>query len=228
MAGLKKLKIVGFLDKDYSQESGETFEMMVNPANYDESKSIEYNAGKCPKGKGAPVFSSYGGGTIKIEFILDNTGSIVSWMDYQGPVQKKPLADIIKKLEKTVYTYVGKEHEPPFLRVAWGTLNFEGRLKDMSTNYLLFSSEGAPLRAKVTLSILRYVDPAKQEKINNSSSPDLSHLVTVKAGDTLPALCRNIYKSEAYCTEVARINGLTGFRYLEPGIRLLFPPLSND
>lgn len=228
MAGLKKLKIVGYSDKDYSVTTGKSFEMMVNPANYDESKSIEYNAGECPKGKGAPVFSSYEGGTIKIEFILDNTGSIVSWMNYQAAVQKKPLSDIIQKLEDTVYTYIGTEHEPPYLKVIWGTLNFEGRLKDLTTNYLLFSSEGAPLRVKVALSILRYMDPEKQEKKNNSSSPDLSHLVTVKAGDTLPALCRNIYKSEAYCGEVARINGLTGFRYLEPGIRLLFPPLSNN
>lgn len=142
--------------------------------------------------------------------------------------KKEPLSDIIQKLEKTVYTYIGDKHEPPYLKIIWGTLNFNGRLKNFTTNYLLFNSEGEPLRAKVILEIIKYVAPKKQEKQDNSSSPDLSHLVMVKDGDTLPALCRRIYENEAYCVEVARINGLTEFRHLEPGIRLLFPPLSNE
>lgn len=227
MAGLKKLEIVGYKDGGFSQKSGNSFSMMVNPANYDEAKAISYHRGKSRHHRGAPAFDSYQESNIKIEFILDNTGSFVNWMDYKGAVKKTPLSDIIKKLEKTVYAFVGDKHEPPFLKIVWGTLDFTGRLKNLATNYLLFSSEGEPLRAKVTLDILKYVAPKKQEQLDNSSSPDLSHLITVKDGDTLPALCRRIYESETYCVDVARINGLTEFRHLEPGIRLLFPPLSN-
>nr|WP_302831668.1 hypothetical protein [uncultured Bacteroides sp.] len=228
MPGLKKLEIVGYKDGDFSQKSGNVFSMMVNPANYDESKAISYSRGKSRNHKGAPAFNSYQESNIKIEFTLDNTGAFVNWMEYTGAVKKEPLSDIIQKLEKTVYTYIGDKHEPPYLKIIWGTLNFNGRLKNLTTNYLLFSSEGEPLRAKVILEIIKYVAPKKQEKQDNSSSPDLSHLVMVKDGDTLPALCRRIYENEAYCVEVARINGLTEFRHLEPGIRLLFPPLSNE
>jgi nucleoid-associated protein YgaU len=60
------------------------------------------------------------------------------------------------------------------------------------------------------------------------SSPDLSHLVTVKAGDTLPLLCCNIYGSSVYYLEVARVNGLAHFRDLAPGMQLLFPPLQDS
>ena len=221
MPGLKKLEIVGYKDGDFSQKSGNVFSMMVNPANYNESKAISYSRGKSRNHKGAPAFNSYQESNIKIEFTLDNTGAFVNWMEYTGAVKKEPLSDIIQKLEKTVYTYIGDKHEPPYLKIIWGTLNFNGRLKK-------FNSEGEPLRAKVILEIIKYVAPKKQEKQDNSSSPDLSHLVTVKDGDTLPALCRRIYENEAYCVEVARINGLTEFRHLEPGIRLLFPPLSNE
>ncbi len=228
MPGLKKLEIVGYKDGDFSQKSGNVFSMMVNPANYDESKAISYSRGKSRNHKGAPAFNSYQESNIKIEFTLDNTGAFVNWMEYTGAVKKEPLSDIIQKLEKTVYTYIGDKHEPPYLKIIWGTLNFNGRLKNFTTNYLLFNSEGEPLRAKVILEIIKYVAPKKQEKQDNSSSPDLSHLVTVKDGDTLPALCRRIYENEAYCVEVARINGLTEFRHLEPGARLLFPPLSNE
>lgn len=149
-------------------------------------------------------------------------------MDYKGPASKQPLSEIIKSLEATVYTYIGNAHQPPFLNITWETLNFYGRLKELSTKYEMFSSEGEPLRAKISMEILKFIDKETQDKMKGKSSPDLSHLVTIKDGDTLPALCRRIYKSEAYCAEVARINGLTGFRYLEPGIRLLFPPLSNN
>lgn len=228
MAGLKKLEIVAYKDKEFSQKTGNSFEMMVNPASYNETKTIDYDRGKCPHGKGAPAFNSYKGGNIKIEFILDNTGSFVNWMSYQATAKKQPLAGIIKNLEKTVYSLLGEKHEPPFLRIAWGDLNFEGRLEEMTSDYQLFNSEGAPLRVKITLNILKYVSPVKQELMDNRNSPDLSHLVTIKDGDTLPALCRRIYENEIYCTEVARINGLTGFRHLEPGMRLLFPPLSNE
>lgn len=225
---MKKLKIIAYQDDKFSSPTGEEFEMMVNPANYDENKKIAYGEIKMPDGGNSPAYSSYDGGVIKIEFYLDNTGGLVHWMDYKDTSGKPSLSDIITKLEETVYTYIGTIHQPPFLKIAWGTLNYQGRLKDMSTKYEMFSSEGEPLRAKVAMEVLKFIDPATQDKSKNKSSPDLSHLVTVKDSDTLPALCRLIYKSEAYCTEVARINGLTGFRHLEPGIRLLFPPLSNN
>lgn len=228
MPGLKKLEIIAFKDETFSSKTGNQFKMMVNPANYDENKVIAYEEVKMPDGGNTPTYRAYQDEVFKIEFYLDNTGTFINWMDYKGPTVKQPLSEIIKNLEETVYTYIGDVHQPPFLNVTWGTLNYKGRLKELTTKYEMFSSEGEPVRAKVSMEILKFVDQKTKNILQNKSSPDLSHLVTVKAGDTLPTLCRRIYKSEAYCMEVARINGLTGFRHLEPGIRLLFPPLSNN
>ena len=58
MPGLKKLEIVGYKDGDFSQKSGNVFSMMVNPANYNESKAISYSRGKSRNHKGAPAFNS--------------------------------------------------------------------------------------------------------------------------------------------------------------------------
>lgn len=60
----------------------------------------------------------------------------------------------------------------------------------------------------------------------NGNSPDMSHLVTMRAGDTLPLLCKRIYSDPAYYMEVARVNRLVNFRNLLPGSVLRFPPLS--
>lgn len=228
MPELKKLKIIAYKDEKFSSATGNEFEMMVNPANYDENKLIAYEEMKMPDGGSTPTYRAYKDEVLKVEFYLDNTGSLINWMNLPASSSKQPLSETITNLENTVYTYIGDVHQPPFLKVTWGTLNYEGRLKDLTVKYEMFSSEGEPLRAKVSIEILKYVAQETQDKSKNKSSPDLSHLVTVKDSDTLPALCRRIYKSEAYCTEVARINGLTGFRHLEPGMRLLFPPLSNN
>lgn len=227
MAGLKKLEIIAYKDRKFSSKTGNSFTMMVNPANYSENKGIVYAVGHDSEGGNLPVYKRYKNETIKIEFFLDNMGVFANWMTKRDP-DKPPLSAIVKKLETTIYTYLGSVHESPYLNVTWGTLNFKGRLNDFTINYLLFTPEGEPLRAKVNLEIMKYTDQETQNKLKNKSSPDLSHFVTIKDGDTLPALCRDIYKNEAYCMEVARINGLTGFRRLEPGLRLLFPPLSNE
>jgi nucleoid-associated protein YgaU len=58
-------------------------------------------------------------------------------------------------------------------------------------------------------------------------SPDLTHIRLVKAGDTLPEMCFNIYGDPRYYLDVARQNRLDNFRKLEPGTRIFFPPIEK-
>lgn len=227
MAGLKKLEIIAYKDKTFATETGNSFTMMVNPSDYAENKVIEYDEKKVADGGNTPAYKGYKDEDIKFEFCLDTTGVLIDRMGKPTAEDLRPLSATIKILETTVYTYVGDTHEPPYLNIAWGTLNYLGRLKSMNINYQLFNSAGEPLRAKITLTLLKYIDEATQLRLKGKSSPDLSHLITVKDGDTLPALCQRVYKNTTYCAEVARVNGLTGFRSLKPGTQLLFPPLAS-
>lgn len=222
---LKKLKIVGYEDMAFSTKTGNSFTMMVNPANYDEKKRIRYSKDDAIDGGNMPAYLGYEDETLTLDFVIDATGVLTKAGDENFG---KSIPEMIEKIEKTVYVYVGNAHEPPYLQVEWGTLNFQGRLKDMNVKLVMFAPDGMPIRAKVNMTLVKYVEEATQKRLKNKSSPDLSHLVTVKAGDTLPGLCLQIYKSAMYCTDVARVNGLSGFRQLEPGMQLLFPPLSND
>lgn len=222
---LKKLKIVGYEDRAFSKTSGNSFTMMVNPADYDEKKEIRYNKDEAMDGGNIPTYQGYQDETLVLDFMIDATGVLTKAGDANFG---KTIPELLADIEETVYKYVGDTHEPPYLKVEWGTLNFEGRLKSMDVKYVMFAPSGLPVRAKVNMTFLKYVDEATQQRQKSKSSPDLSHLVTVKAGDTLPQLCRRIYKSAVYCTDIARINELDGFRRLEPGIQLLFPPLTNE
>ena len=55
------------------------------------------------------------------------------------------------------------------------------------------------------------------------SSPDMTHIVRVRAGDTLPLLCQRIYRDASKYLEIARLNELDGFRALAPGSELQLP-----
>lgn len=227
MAALKKLEIVGYKDNAFSIGTDNSFTVMVNPSSYKELQGVRYNEEKAMDGGNTPTYQGYIDEEIEFEFMLDNSGVLINWKEAANH-KKEPLSKTLETLRKTVYEYDGDKHEPPFLKVAWGTLNFKGRLKKLDVDYVLQNAEGEPVRAIVRLCIVKYIDQETQNKEKNKSSPDLSHLVTVKAGDTLPMLCLKIYKSAAYCAEVARVNNLTGFRNITPGMQLFFPPLANE
>jgi nucleoid-associated protein YgaU len=98
----------------------------------------------------------------------------------------------------------------------------------MSTNYTLFMPDGTPIRAKMAVTFKSYASEAQLAKGAYKQSPDVTHLVTVQAGDTLPLLCHRIYGDSRYYAKVAAFNGLSNFRGVPPGTQLLFPPLSGS
>lgn len=197
------------------------FEVLINPADFKHSAGISYDKQKALGEAAAnPKFSAMDEEKISFALVLDGTGVVPGAGREPVPVKKQ-----VKQLNKVVYRYVGEKHEPPHVRLLWGSLIFFGRLESMSTQYTLFKPSGEPLRAKVDLSFVGAMSKKEGELVSNRSSPDLSHRVQVREGDTLPLLCDRIYGDPGYYIDVARVNNLTDFRRLEPGRQLHFPPL---
>jgi nucleoid-associated protein YgaU len=201
-------------------DSTPSFEAMINPEGYDQTLQVAYSQKKAAGGTGGEAKFDH----VKPEKIvlkpmtLDGTGAV--------PGTKLPVKDQIAKLRSAVYSYISEKHEPPIVRVVWGSLGFFARVESMKLEYNFFTPNGEPLRAKVTLSFTGFTNASQEVKQMGKRSPDLTHLVVVKAGDTLPLLCERIYRDPLYHLEVARINGLTQVRQLEPGMQLRFPPLA--
>jgi hypothetical protein len=225
-SGLKeKLKIspcqvdeAGNITVDDTQTA---FDCMINPHEYTHDLTISYNTNKTlGQSSNEAKFSAIMPETLILpDLILDGTGVVAT--DTVLEVQ-----DMIDTMLGVIYAYNGENHEPNHVRLLWGNLIFFGRVKSVKIKYTLFRPDGTPLRAKVTLGLIGYMSREESTLRANRSSPDLSHIVEVKAGDTLPLLCNRIYKNSAYYIEVARINNLTNFRSLAPGMKLRFPPLS--
>lgn len=233
MGNLIKLRIAVCTVKEDGTVTGidnsksKTFRAMLNPSTYTHGKTIQYSG--CSKeqsekrvamgaSKATPQFKNTGSETLSFDLIVDGTGVV----EGKYPEVKDQLA----QLNKIVYMYEGDTHEPNIVRIIWGkNLSFDGRLTSMSTKYTLFQPSGAPLRATVSLSFTDYTSIKEEALKANKTSPDLTHLVEVKAGDSLPLLCNRIYRNSAYYLEVAKHNGITNFRNIKPGTRLHFPPL---
>ena len=197
------------------------FQAMINPSGYDQNSTVTYTKNKAFGQPGSEAkYNSTAAEKITLkELVLDGTGVV-------STTSMTSVKDQIALLRDVAYTYQGEEHEPPVVQVSWGPLLFYARVESMKVSYTLFKPSGEPLRAKLTLEFVEYQSAEEISKEANQSSPDLTHLVQVKAGDTLPLLCYSIYKDCSYYLEVARINQLTNFRDLRPGQTLSFPPLS--
>lgn len=197
-----------------------SFQALINPAGYDHNFSVRYSDNPAfGTVADEPKFNSVQSEKLNLKaLVLDGTGAV--------PGTKVPVKTQVDNLRNAVYTYVGMKHETPIVQVVWGSLLFYGRIESLKFDYTLFTPSGEPLRAKISLNFVEYTSAAEEVKVKSNKSPDLTHLVVVKAGDTLPLLCERIYRDPLYHLEVARINGLTLPRQLEPGMSLRFPPLA--
>ena len=200
-------------------EESKKFEVMLNPASYKQNEGITYNnTTAIGKVESEQKFSGINPKKLDLSIIIDGTGVVAD-------ASKDDVKTQIDQLSDIVYKYRGEKHEPNHVRLLWGSLIFFGRLDSMSINYTLFAPGGTPLRAEVALSFSSFLTAKEEALLTNKKSPDMTHIVTIKAGDTVPHLCYRIYGDGAYYMQVARINNITNFRDIKPGTTLHFPPL---
>ena len=199
--------------------NGDTpFEALINPEEYTHISSNKYVENKALGPNGEKKYHKTEPDRIEFkEIVLDGTG-VVHGTD-------STVLEQVALLRKVAYTYDGTEHEPPVVEVSWGPMLFKARLEKLDVRYTLFKPSGEPLRARVSLKFTAFTTNEEVFRSASMESPDLTHLVEIKAGDTLPMLCHKIYKDSGYYLAVAAVNGLRNFRQLTPGQLLRFPPL---
>jgi len=222
---LQKLKIEAYDTVARTKPAKATFKAQFNPESLSQQFGVKY-AGKQYIGSLPSELS--------LTLILDGTDASdwgVSLLS--GP---KSVAKRVKSLLDMAYRIEEGIHQPRYLKVVWGALDFSGglqkekipqafdcRLKQANVKYTSFDRDGSPLRAEVELALV-----AEYKRNPKKSSPDLTHTRVVLAGDTLPGLSRAIYGSAEHYLFIARANGLDDFRRLVPGQELRFPPLDSS
>ncbi|NET44171.1 hypothetical protein [Okeania sp. SIO2B3] len=225
---LEKLKINVYDKAARSGAPKDTFEVMFNPESY----SLRYEN----------VFQGYQGintsgrmaryslskpQELSLKLILDNTG-----------VTSMGITNLLSSGENDVYKRVqnflklttemdGNIHEPKYLKIEWGDLNFSCRLQSLEVNYTLFNRSGQPTRAELNTVFVADIEDCKRVKKENKNSPDVYHSRMVKSGDKLPLMTQKIYGDPAYYIQIAKVNNLNNFRKLKTGMNLKFPPVKR-
>lgn len=236
---VSKLTITGYEDEKFSKKVGDPIKLQINPDSISQTYSVDISndTSSCKGGSddkdvnGNIRNSKYIGsnpGSLNIDTTLDGTG-LVEEIEYGG------LPKYVDDLLSLIYDYNSEAHRPLYLKVEWGSVFrdaakrsiFRGQLSSCTVNYTLFSHDGVPLRAKLSLSLVQALSKSDTSKMQGEKSPDMSHVITVRQGDKLPALCKDIYGSGKYYLQIARINGLNNLFNLRPGQQLYFPPLEK-
>lgn len=216
------MKIYSYKDPEFKTKlHSSPYKVLVNPSSVSHTFSLSFDDDKLPAGAAHPAtrWKKTKPETMSFDLIFDGTGVIDS--------KKTDVDKMIKEFKKYTLKYQGDIHEPAYLKLSWGTVDFKCRLSSLNITYTLFKADGKALRAKAEVSFISFTSSKEETKRKNSNSPDLSHVRTVLKGDTLPIMCKRIYNDPSLYLEIARINGLVNFRRLEPGSQLLFPPLKE-
>jgi nucleoid-associated protein YgaU len=135
----------------------------------------------------------------------------------------------------------GKEHAPPRCRFGWGQefpglINqagevsgtrkaFECIVETIQQKFTLFSPDGVPLRATLSVTLREYVTLETQLHQLNLQSSDHTRVHIVQRGETLPQIAYVAYKDPARWRLIAQANRLLHPRDVQPGMVLNLPPL---
>lgn len=227
---LEKVRIDAYVDKKLQKpdkSEKQTFYLPVNPENYSKNLKVESDKRSAPGDQGTdPRFSRTAAEELKLEFILDGTGTIENYK--YTDTSKTSVKAQLDLFLKTVYYMNSETHRPNFLIVFWGKyLKFSCVLSSLDINYQLFEPSGDPLRIKLSATFLGHHSEDERIAKMRRSSPDLTHLRETKAGDRLDLMTNDIYNDTKYLLQVARNNDLTSFRKLDSGMKLHFPPIDK-
>jgi len=215
---LEKLLIQAYAEPDYVGSPAAEFRVSFNPEEYVQVYDVEYERSQGEGTTGSPlVFRKVKPQEFTLRLLFDGTGTAG---------ESAAVYDRIQEFFQVV-GYDGELHRPRFLKLIWGRLESRCVLIKAEITYKMFRPDGSPLRAVMNATFSENVDDTTRVAEAGDSSPDLTHVRTVKDGDSLPLLCHAIYGDMSLYAAVAEANGLDHFRELTPGARLVFPPLEK-
>ena len=217
------LKIISYSDSQRKSKLG-TFECFVSPISIRLKRRNNFGSLNVVNGT-IPLtgFANGGVNTMEVSIILDGTGAYASNNDELIEV----ITQLTNLMENTVI-YNGSIHQPPFLKVVWGTLPiFLCRAESIDVDYKTFNSEGVPVQANVNLVFIEDVDQELAKKQANKQSPDLFHEHKVAHDESLALISYNYYSDTKHIRLIASANSLNNLYAIYPGQTLLIPPLKG-
>jgi LysM repeat protein len=217
--GLTRLTIEAYRKSDYAEPAADSFTVLFNPTTYTQKYEVVYHPRQGAGDTGSPqVFGKIKPQEYTFELLFDGTGTAIARVD---------VAAELERFLTVAGKHDGEIHRPMYLKLSWGPLVSKCVLKSADITYSLFNPDGTPLRARVRAVFSENVEDTLRVAEERRSSPDLSHVHFVTAGEHLSQLADRYYGDASRYLQVAQYNKLANFRRLEPGQALVFPPIQD-
>ncbi|MSP92907.1 MAG: LysM peptidoglycan-binding domain-containing protein [Myxococcales bacterium] len=217
---LQKAKIAVYEDDAGKSKLGAGFsvDFMFNPEAVRVTKTLKPKEQKAA-GQNAPSPQFTGGNAAQLEFgeILFDTYETRQNV-YTSKVTR---LEALIKLDEQL-------HRPPMVMFLWGQGwgDRDGQINaglwfvtGLDVNYTMFLPNGAPVRCTCKLTLTEVPETAVK------LSPDTAHVHLVNRGDSLSGIAYREYDDAAQWRRIAAANGIDDPLQVEPGRRLLIPPI---
>lgn len=185
-----------------------------NPTEYQLQKSNNFSEIAIPGLESPPIqFVRGSSEKLTVELLADTSDTLKDVrLEYVNKVR-----DLMR---------INKEsHAPPVVKFVWGKNEFKGVIDSLNVTYTLFSPEGTPLRAKLSLTLKEYRPVEIQLKDAPKTSPDVEKTWVARRGDKYSSIAAAVYRDPAVWRAIAEANGVKDPRVLRPGTVLRLPKI---
>jgi len=201
--------------------TGQRIPVLFNPEHYSLNKSNTFAPQQIP-GLSGPLVQFVSGAqrTLDMELFFDT---------YDTPaLAKRDVRDLTGQVTKLM-EIDATLHAPPVLRVVWSSLNFQCVLSKANQEFNLFSEDGTPVRATITVTFDEVIFPEQESQAVKRQTADFSKVHTVMEGETLSYIAGVLYDNPFAWRPIAIANGLADPRSIFVGQELRVPNLPfND
>jgi Contractile injection system tube protein/LysM domain len=224
------------LDRNFQPLAGKEITVQCNPTEFTLSKGVQIADINIP-GLDMPVLQFVRGQTetLSLDLFFDSTESGMGDDATSVTEQTDKFYQLVKIDRET--------HAPPVCRFYWGPASFPGSnftdqwasqnrangfqciVESVRQRFTLFSPQGVPLRATLSVSLREYKTIEQQINQINFQSPDHTHTHVVQEGDTLSRISNKAYDDPRHWRQIAEHNGIVDPLDLKPGMVLEIPPL---
>ena len=195
--------------------------VQYNPTQYSIAKSAQIAEIGIP-GLDEPIQQYIRGQTEKltVELLFDTTAQGMGAGATDVQTLTAPMHELVRVQPET--------HAPPRLRLTWGHsgLSFPAICESIEQKFTLFSPEGIPLRATLTMAFRRYVSLEDQIAGSKLESADQTKLYVVTRGESLSQIAGGEFGDPAQWRAIADANPGVDILEPAPGTQLTIPPIS--
>lgn len=220
VSGVTKGEVKAALEVLVPKSAQRSIPLKFNPTQYQIQKQNNFAEIAIPGLESPPLQFIRGGATkLSLDVLLDTSDDLED-------VRRK-YTDHLLGLLKPVEDF----HAPPIVRFVWDgdkrnkQLGFRGVLTSVNIQFVLFTPEGVPIRAKASLSLTEYRPVEITVRDMGLESSDFGKRYMVRAGDSLASIAAREYRDPGKWRVIAEHNDIRDPRRIEPGRELSLPRL---